>query len=149
MIRLSPNPRPAGCARRHREYAHAVPYVPWETECQFCVGELAEMSNSGPTGLDQDRLGGDPGKATGPGAMTAAKTRLKLTSCWSEHADAPDGAGASRDGWSGVRTLSAIGREGEPIVDVGMIGCGARWAKDPFGPSRGPIRTRGAGAPST
>ena len=71
--------------------------------------------------------------------MTAAKTRLKLTSCWSEHADAPDGAGASRDGWSGVRTGSPIGREGEPTDDVGMIGCLAKWAKIRLGLLVGPF----------
>ena len=55
------------------------------------------------------------------------------------HADAPDGAGASRDGWSGVRTGPPIGREGEPIDDVGMIGCRAKRAKIRLGPPSGPF----------
>jgi hypothetical protein len=56
-----------------------------------------------------------------------------------ERADAPDGAGASRDGWSGVRTESTIGREGEPIDDVGMMDAGAKWAKCRSGLPLGPF----------
>jgi hypothetical protein len=44
-------------------------------------------------------------------------------------ADAPDEAGASRDGWSGARTGSATGREGEPITDITIIGGRATEAK--------------------
>lgn len=40
------------------------------------------------------------------------------------YADAPGGAGASRDGWSGLRTGSATGREGEPIDDGPIIARG-------------------------
>ena len=34
-IRLSPNPRDAEGARRHRDYAYAVPYDPREIDCRF------------------------------------------------------------------------------------------------------------------
>jgi len=47
----------------------------------------------------------------------------------SGRADAPGGAGASRDGWSGVRTGSAIGREGEPITNVIIIAPCDEWSK--------------------
>ena len=51
----------------------------------------------------------------------------------------PGRAGASRDGWSGVRTGSPIGREGEPTDDIGMIGCLAKRAKIRLGLLLGPF----------
>jgi hypothetical protein len=54
-------------------------------------------------------------------------------------ADAPGGAGASRDGWSGVRTGSATGREGEPIDDGSMIVPGASQEQGRSDPRLGPF----------
>jgi hypothetical protein len=63
------------------------------------------------------------------------------------NADAPGGAGASRDGWSGVRTGSATGREGEPIDDGLIIGVRARRAQTRLDPRLGPFVLRKPEAP--
>ncbi len=58
---------------------------------------------------------------------------------FAEDADAPGGAGASRDGWSGVRTGSATGREGEPIDDGALSAVLAIGAQTRSDPSLGPF----------
>ena len=103
---------------------------------------IADARSRGSTGSQE------PG--TGTTYSAALTTRIAIAqvrldgsdATGPERADAPARAGASRDGWSGVRTGSATGREGEPIDDAIMIGGRAQVAKDRSCRAPGPFVLR-------